>query len=404
MNKTKNYKTSIIKKIFPFVAKHKKILYSLFLVLFLIWGAWFFIIKPSQLISENEKKFITAINTDRFNQKEYNITQDFLNQKSNHRKTVAQVLGGIFLLASLYYAWKQVQLKEEGQITERFTRAIDQLDKEKSLEVRLGGIYALERIAKDSKKDHPQIMEILVAYVRENTKTNQSVQKNETNIKEDIQSILTVIGRRNWKNDRQNQIIDLRNTNLQQYTLKGYFKGIILYKSQLQKAILRGAQLQEADFRETNLQEADLSETNLQEAVLNGAHLKETALWGANLQDAILMGAHLQKADFFGSNLQDANLSKSNLQSANFSDANLQKARFFGANLQNANFFNANLQEAVLRGVNLQESILISANLYAIKGWIKIKNMKNTNISGVRDVPKGFIEFAKKHGAIEQKK
>ena len=34
--------------------------------------------------------------------------------------------------------------------------------------IRLGGIYALERIAKDSEKDHGPIMEVLTAYVREN--------------------------------------------------------------------------------------------------------------------------------------------------------------------------------------------------------------------------------------------
>src|SRR3954471_10607316 len=44
----------------------------------------------------------------------------------------------------------------QGQITERFTRAIDQLgatdDKgNKRLEIRLGGIYALERISRDFK-------------------------------------------------------------------------------------------------------------------------------------------------------------------------------------------------------------------------------------------------------------
>ena len=33
--------------------------------------------------------------------------------------------------------------------------------------IRLGGIYALERIARDSEKDHGPIMEVLTAYVRE---------------------------------------------------------------------------------------------------------------------------------------------------------------------------------------------------------------------------------------------
>jgi hypothetical protein len=64
-------------------------------------------------------------------------------------------------MASLSY-----RLNRHGQITERFTRAIDQLGNE-SLDVRLGVIYALERIAKDSRHDHPQVVEILTAYIRE---------------------------------------------------------------------------------------------------------------------------------------------------------------------------------------------------------------------------------------------
>src|SRR4051794_32743669 len=58
-------------------------------------------------------------------------------------------------------------LDQARQITERFTRAIDQLGESEKLDVRLGGIYALERIARDSADDHPQVIEVLTAYVRE---------------------------------------------------------------------------------------------------------------------------------------------------------------------------------------------------------------------------------------------
>lgn len=62
--------------------------------------------------------------------------------------------------------WRQVQVGREGQITERFTRAIEHLGKDKSLDERLGGIYALERIARDSPVDRRTITEVLTAYVR----------------------------------------------------------------------------------------------------------------------------------------------------------------------------------------------------------------------------------------------
>src|SRR5215212_6792603 len=69
------------------------------------------------------------------------------------------------------------RLTEQGQITERFTRAIDQLgathdNGDKKLEIRLGGIYALERIDKESPERayHGTVMEVLTAYVRENSR------------------------------------------------------------------------------------------------------------------------------------------------------------------------------------------------------------------------------------------
>src|SRR6056297_82409 len=43
---------------------------------------------------------------------------------------------------------------------------------EPNLEVRIGAIYALERISQDGARDHIQIMEILCAYIRENARTN----------------------------------------------------------------------------------------------------------------------------------------------------------------------------------------------------------------------------------------
>src|SRR5215212_4920598 len=91
---------------------------------------------------------------------------------NEYRRTWAQILGGAALLSGLYFTWRTVQVNREGQITERFTRAIDQLGKvesgQKLFEIRIGGIYALERIARESEEDHGPIMEILTAYVRRN--------------------------------------------------------------------------------------------------------------------------------------------------------------------------------------------------------------------------------------------
>ena len=107
---------------------------------------------------------------------------------NEYRRTWAQIVGGFGLLLGLYFTWRRIEIAQleleatrDQQVTERFTRAIDQLgatdDKgEKKLEIRLGGIYALERIAWDSLametspgRDYSTVMEVLTAYVRENT-------------------------------------------------------------------------------------------------------------------------------------------------------------------------------------------------------------------------------------------
>jgi hypothetical protein len=98
--------------------------------------------------------------------------ENSFDRENEARKTLSQIIGGVFLLAGLYSSLQGLHLQREGQITDRFTKAIEQLgavntDGRPKMEVRLGAIYALERIAHDSERDHWPIMEVLTAYVRE---------------------------------------------------------------------------------------------------------------------------------------------------------------------------------------------------------------------------------------------
>src|SRR4029453_11591667 len=59
--------------------------------------------------------------------------------------TRTALLAGLIGVGALLTFW----LNRQGHITDRYTKAIEQLGRDK-LDVRLGGIYALERIATDS--------------------------------------------------------------------------------------------------------------------------------------------------------------------------------------------------------------------------------------------------------------
>lgn len=43
------------------------------------------------------------------------------------RKTLTQVIGGIALFAGLYFTWRTTKATEDGRITDRFSKAVDQL-------------------------------------------------------------------------------------------------------------------------------------------------------------------------------------------------------------------------------------------------------------------------------------
>jgi uncharacterized protein YjbI with pentapeptide repeats len=275
------------------------------------------------------------------------------------RKTLSQIIGGFVVIVGLILTGANLaitsRLTQEGQITDRFTKAISQLGDEK-LEVRLGGIYALERIAKDSEKDHWTIMEVLTAYVREhapikkqdnamkpspNKRAKDTEQDDDAKLPTDVQAILTVIDRRVISEKREKGTLNLTGT-------------------ALSKADLFGANLSGADLIDAKLIEADLRLANL-----FGAKLISAKLSGADLSLAILSGANLSGADLRLAKLGGAELIEAKLGGADLSSAILSRAKLSGADLIGANLFVARLNEANLSGARLIEANLSGADLSA---------------------------------------
>jgi hypothetical protein len=87
----------------------------------------------------------------------------------NARGRLLTLGAGVVAAGALLFTGRSFLLSREGQVTDRYTKAIEQLGSDK-LDVRIGGIYALERIARDSRDDHPQVVEVLTAYVREHAR------------------------------------------------------------------------------------------------------------------------------------------------------------------------------------------------------------------------------------------
>jgi hypothetical protein len=59
----------------------------------------------------------------------------------------------------------QLKLSEQGQVTDRYTRAVEQLGHEKA-PVRLGALYSLEHLAQDNPQYRQTVVDVVCAYLR----------------------------------------------------------------------------------------------------------------------------------------------------------------------------------------------------------------------------------------------
>src|ERR1019366_5504931 len=195
----------------------------------------------------------------------------------------ALLLGLLFTARNLRATQDKLDIDRQGQLTNRFIQATSQLGAElkggqPNIEVRLGGIYALNRISMDWPKDYWPIADVLTAYVRHNARWSApSLGAQESTPTTDIQGILTILGRSNPPggfDDRHK--LDLRNTDL------------------------RGAEFWDAHLEWTDFWGAHLQDAKLWGAVLLHAKLDRACLAGANLRAAKLQGASLEETDITG--------------------------------------------------------------------------------------------------------
>jgi hypothetical protein len=214
---------------------------------------------------------------------------------------------GAFAASALWFTARNFVLSREGQVTDRYTRAIEQLGSGKP-DVRIGGIYALERVARDSAKDHATVMEVLSAFIREQARreprpiTEPSMVTVKRTTSPDVNAAVIVIGRRDRRYDR------------------GWIH-------------LDGVDLSGVHLNRTNLAGADLSGADLTGAWLNGADFTGAYLDAADLTDAFLYCANLTRARLARADLSNAYLSGADLSRANLADANLTAAALGGADV-----------------------------------------------------------------------
>ncbi|MEM7440511.1 MAG: pentapeptide repeat-containing protein [Pseudomonadota bacterium] len=275
-------------------------------------------------------------------------------------------LGGLLtvplLILNAFHAERRTRASEESYITDRIGQAVEKLGSERiiwregyqesepNLEVRMGALYLLERIAKDSPRDHVPITETICAYIRENaskphldaaaTSANAQSAARRQRIdvadlsehdmiacrayavpRADIQAAATILGRRDYD---------------------------AMAQERSEKYVM--------DLRGVHLDRVDLSHANFANAILDGASFIEASLCVANLKGARLKDAVLAGADLFKANLTEAWLSGADLSNAWLDWAVLQGSQLSLAKFQNANFSATELSYAAVKNADFTDA------------------------------------------------
>jgi uncharacterized protein YjbI with pentapeptide repeats len=273
------------------------------------------------------------------------------------RKTWVNLALGIVGFLALYFQYRRVlasdrqsALTEQGQVTDRFTKSVEQLGKTESslpnLEVRIGAIHALERIAADSERDRRAIVEVS-QYLRRNAAYAETCAARDMPLQEDwdwrnpkpradIQVCITALGRLRVKEILPtDECLDLSECDLRNVKARSAsFEGASFTGSNMDGVRLHSAQLIATSYHSVSAQHASFIHSTLSRAAFPQCQLSMANFYGADCERATFTGAICIRTSFNLTRLRGAHFLGCDLRNATFDQADLTSVKFTHCDLR----------------------------------------------------------------------
>lgn len=217
------------------------------------------------------------------NQLESTNGLEIKNIENELRKTIIQLMGGIFLIIGILFSWITYTQTKERDFSEQINKIISLMGNDKDY-IKIGAIYSLEQII-NNDSNNSIILDILTSYIRDNAKLENKIHLSNNN--ELRQAVVKVISKiRKYNSDMQIDLssIDLSNLFLQSINLKNI------------------------KFIDSSFHSSDLKNTNFDNGILSGSSFDN---------------ANLENTSFKNTDLRYASFRKANIRNVNFSGADL---------------------------------------------------------------------------------
>jgi len=272
---------------------------------------------------------------------------DRLSAEAAIRSSILQLMGGAILVAGLYFTARGFRLTRAGHITDRYAKSVEQVGHE-NLDVRIGGIFALEKIAQDSRTDRQTVVEILTAFVREHTRAGPRAPKTDA-ITADVQAAMSVLGRRSSVEEERHSL----------------------------------------DLYHCGLNEADLTNADLRRAMFFYSSLVGTRFYKSRLDDAGLSFCHAERASFNGVSARGAHFVNAVYRKAYFINGDFTDADFYACDLTGSDFGRRYAEEGM---PPLPPAILTNARM--TKAKLENTNLRGVDLSTVRGLEQDQLSVA----------
>ena len=347
---------------------------------------------------------------------------------------IAAVFGAVFITWRTVVAhWQarasqqQVEISRNSHYTTLFAKAVEQLgstreiqireidkttdptttysypETQPNLEVRLGAIYALERIARDSVRDKKSVFDILCAYARnpENSGKLKPVDEVPTNAEEfykwqaglpsarvDMQACIYVLGSDLYADFEANifdlsranfQSVKFSNCNLSGANLEGAnldatsFDGTVASQAILDRCHVKAATVKTTSLNNSSLDHADISFCRLSDTSLIGSEGRKTKFSNAILSNCDLRYCHFKEATFTSVTFQSGicswiSLKQSHIDATTFRETDAQYVNFRDASLFDTSFFRVDLRGSDFSGSTLYKTGFFGCDLTGVTG------------------------------------
>ena len=288
-------------------------------------------------------------------------------------RNLALIIGGIFAVILTFW---RIRVSEEqadtarlSLLNERFQRGAEMLGSD-VLAVRLGGIHALDDLARERPDvHHVRVVALLCAFVRHPTGFEKNPGVRVTGegaatmyeMRPDVRAALEAVAYRS-----EEGILIENNSDVPTDGLLD-LQGVDLRGVQLARSNFCGANLQEANLHHANLSGANLSGANLQNTELSSVALEPYGMIGASadLSYAMLDGAVMTNTLASGANFSHAHLGTSSNTNM-IRDIDMGAMKLSYADLSHAVLGTADLRDATLEGCDLTGTVFCETTISAL--------------------------------------